>query len=687
MTCPKLSNSEPEVQADEPKCMQSASMILPDWWLEAAKRQRIVLMAGAGVSGAVPSSLPGWYGINSMIVSALSERIDAYIGKPSYTAKVRAAIDARRNDNGFPPDYQAQILEENCGADYFRALQSLDVDACNSAHEAIAWLAKHGVLAAIVTTNFDRLIEHALKAQRVRFQVAYEPKSYARCLQALDGTGPLQVLKVHGCVRDHRSLVDTLKQRLLGRNNDLEACLTKLLAAHPWAFLGFSAADLETDDNYLRLIPGAASSPGIVYVRWPGSPALSNGAKKLKEAYKTRFAEATAESADFLAALQVPLGITDTPVAKAKQVVDTRTLVSTSLDKWAKALHPAAAVNCLATLAEAAGQAEAAFQLLHRFWKDVGPDDRSGPDFERYRFHHGRLGIGGGLLSTVDDLGTTAGMESLQNLLRVTKGGDARASAWAGAAWVWAGDRDKALSLVAEAQKVFDPSVAKEIQVDVWLASTEVAFGLCEPEGSLQTVASAARIARESGDLPREAKVWALGALVCAEFSAHEYPDYMRELAGPVLDRAQRLNDPVIEGFAALAQGRYLTKQRDSTGAMEALDRALVRLIEAARPPWRIFAAIEKAKALYDLGGKEAVDRAGDQLQEVDNVVDRWQLWLPWVKEAYVQAYLMFGEIEPARKALEEAIQFAEAFGLSRKVESLQRYFEHIPNSIEPGRP
>jgi len=660
---------------------RGTSVALPAWWLERAKAQRIVLMAGAGVSAAPPSSLPGWYEINRMIVAALGERIDGYFVKPGYTAEVRGAIDARRSDQGFPPDYQAQILEENCGADYFRALQSLDVDACNPAHEGIAWLAQHGALAAVVTTNFDRLIERALEAQGVAFQVAYEPKSYARCLNVLDGEGTLQVLKVHGCVQDHRSLVDTLKQRLLGRNRELDECLSRLLTAHPWVFLGFSAADLETDDGYLRLIPGAASSPGIAYVQWPGSPELSKGAQQLKQAYGTRFAEVRAESSEFLAGLGVSLGIAGAPAA-GLAMADTRTRVSAALDQWAQALHPAAAVNCFATLAEAAGQAEAAFWVLHRFWKDVISTDRSGPDFERYRFQHGRLGIGGGLLSAVDDLDTDVGMESHQNLLRVAAR-EPRANAWEGVAWVWAGRQDRALSLLSKASQAFKPDVAAEIRVDVWLASAEAAFGLWEFEDCFRTVRQMAKIASDAGDLPREAKVWALGALFYAEFTpdGSGYPDYMRDHAGPVLERARRLNDPVIEGFAALAEGRYLTKQRAGMGAIEALDRARNRLIEAARPPWGIFAAIEYAKALYDHGSEEDVDRAGDLLQEIANVVDKWQLWLPWLNEVYVQRHLILGKTKEARQALEEAIRYAEAFGLTRKAESLRVYFQFLPPS------
>jgi len=53
------------------------------------------------------------------------------------------------------------------GPDYFRVLQALDAEEWNGCHAAIAALAKAGLVAAIVTTNFDRLLERALEPRRV----------------------------------------------------------------------------------------------------------------------------------------------------------------------------------------------------------------------------------------------------------------------------------------------------------------------------------------------------------------------------------------------------------------------------------------------------------------------------------------------------------------------------------------
>jgi hypothetical protein len=333
-------------------------------------------------------------------------------------------------------------------------------------------------------------------------------------------------------------------------------------------------------------------------------------------------------------------------------------------------------VNCLATVAEAAGLAEPAFRLLHRFWKDVIPTDREGPDFERYRFHHGRLGIGGGILRAVDDLSTDVGMESLQNLLRVGES-EPRASAWAGVAWVWAGRQDLALPLLSEAQRAFEPGVSVEVRVDAWLAIAEALFGLVQPEGAFGTWEDTARAARKGGDLPREAKVIVMMALFHAEFAYVDYPEFMRQHADPVLARAKRLNDPAIAGFAALAHSRYLTKTLAGAPALEPLQRAQENLRRAGRPPWQVYTSIAAAKALLDHGTLEMAEEAGNLLNDVNKGVDRYQLWLPWLHEAAGQSYLCVGKPAEAHLEFEKAIQYAERMGLTRKVGPLRAYLAH----------
>ena len=76
--------------------------------------------------------------------------------------------------------YQAQLVEQECGSDYFGLLQALDTDRWNGCHDTVAALAGAGFVRAVVTTNFDTLTEQALAAERVEHRVHFTPDSLAR---------------------------------------------------------------------------------------------------------------------------------------------------------------------------------------------------------------------------------------------------------------------------------------------------------------------------------------------------------------------------------------------------------------------------------------------------------------------------------------------------------------------------
>ena len=130
--------------------------------VEFARRGELIVMAGAGVSAGRPSALPGWKPLNAAISHALCHRLESSLDRPGWLADIAPLVDAERDADRFPPEYQAQLIEEMCGERYFRALQALDIDVMNPSHDGIAALAAAGAVRAVVTTNFDRLIEQAL---------------------------------------------------------------------------------------------------------------------------------------------------------------------------------------------------------------------------------------------------------------------------------------------------------------------------------------------------------------------------------------------------------------------------------------------------------------------------------------------------------------------------------------------
>src|ERR1700753_2764857 len=122
--------------------------------MSAAGSKSLVVFAGAGILAGAPTSLSRLKPANAAIFRALRDRFESVLNAKDWLLRPEQALESKRQEELFPPDYQAQVIEEVCGDRYFRALQSLDVNVANAAHEGIAALAAAGALRAIVTTNF-----------------------------------------------------------------------------------------------------------------------------------------------------------------------------------------------------------------------------------------------------------------------------------------------------------------------------------------------------------------------------------------------------------------------------------------------------------------------------------------------------------------------------------------------------
>jgi len=170
----------------------------------------IVIMAGAGVSVAPPASLPGWSKMASAIASVLCDRLVRDDPKFKGMAGFLPQLEQQREDHRLPPDYQAQVLEEVAGILYFEGLQALDVTCGNANHEAIADLVATGRVKAIVTTNFDRLIEQALARRGLSFDCARTDDEFeALASRSRLSSQPLPIVKMHGCASLAASMIDT----------------------------------------------------------------------------------------------------------------------------------------------------------------------------------------------------------------------------------------------------------------------------------------------------------------------------------------------------------------------------------------------------------------------------------------------------------------------------------------------
>ncbi|MCX6543103.1 MAG: SIR2 family protein [Acidobacteria bacterium] len=666
---------------------------MPDELEESARKGAVVVLAGAGVSAGRPSALPGWKALNAAIASALCRRLESSVDRPGWLSKLMPVIAAERDADRFPPDYQAQLIEEMCGDRYFRALQSLDVDVVNSSHDAIAALAAGGALRAVVTTNFDRLIERALQQRGVACLVAYDDAGYVGMLERLRaGGGPLPVIKIHGCVSDHRSMIDTLKQRKLGRSQHLVACLNELCAGY-WVYAGFSADDLEADPSYLGLVAGARRSAGATFLVHPGSSGPRRGAQILKEAYGTNGHFEIATVPGYLAPVCQTLGISE-PVWNREETTAGLAKFEENLKKWAQALSPVAAGLCLAALLEAIGQADAAVRILDRLVRKELYEERGTADYCTMQLQYGRLGAAWGRFVAVPDMNgaqSNASVETTQSLLRLhgSEAGFAAAS-WLACLWLWLNDGHQAsviaitlLRGILEGKwEGLQPRSDEEL-ADAWLAAAQVCVLNANERMVSIGVATAQRAldgARRSGDVVRAARVVAVHALLLSATS-EDVPGLLTADDAEFAD-AVRVGDGFALGMRELAIGRWhvgvggLAIAREASGesvaqvAIAHLEQAILHFRNQGMDPWVLFSLIQLAKAHMDL---RQFDQAQAFVDQVAEGLERFPVLATHLHEAIGQGRMMWGDVN-ALESFQSALDTAEESGLFARRETLAHY-------------
>ena len=345
----------------------------------------LVIFAGAGCSMAPPASLPGWFDLNDAILEGLWDRLAPYNLPARLRGTILDQIKAKRTQYAFPPDYQAQVLVERVGMKYFELLTAVDSDVYNAFQHQVARAAKAGLVAAIVTTNFDRNFERALEAAGVAYRSLIDTGDFdAFDLQSVGGT---PVIKIHGCCSAPASMVDTRKQRLKGRAKSLQSALTTLLRNHEFLFAGFSGADLDENPNYLGLLEAAPIARGFTFLHLPAT-SVRGSIVRLIAAYGGAKARAVAtEPSQYLEALL------DAESVPASAFADADGDSSSFKERLLERIHelkPMDAANMMFALAESYGDEPAARYLYDRVWKERQRMDYDDESFERFLLNHGR---------------------------------------------------------------------------------------------------------------------------------------------------------------------------------------------------------------------------------------------------------------------------------------------------------
>ena len=656
-------------------------------------KEPFVAFVGAGASAIAPSSLPTWSQFNSLLLEALCNTLAAFSGNRQPTNEMLETFRWRRDKTQFfSPDFQAQLMEEEVGADYFAVWQSIDSNVYGPVHAGLAELAAQRQLAAIVTTNFDQLTEKALAARGQKYQVFHDLRGFERLATLLESGGkrrPLPVIKIHGSIEDAASLIDTLRQRIAGRPQSLLDALRRLLERHVWVFLGFSGADFSYNRNYLGILDAAADARGFMFVAREGSK-IEAGVTRLTDAYG---AEKSSVVVGNLASWLSDTFRLDVKVPDAKATTASPTVrVRERLAEWTGRLGNMAVVNIICALLRSAGLDHEALWLLRKTWKSYRtPDDTSGVSYDRYSYNFGMSLFDVGFIrnpvaladdgSNVMEWRAHADQNAFEYLSRSYKGGRVRvAGAHLASLLAYRGEVRRALHLASEVGSAVTADGTGLELCDVVLART-VIYDVVQIFGrAVEQLRQALGAAERLGDECRR-------AMVCVQLA--RFLTYARSFAEAEqhLDEADRIGErldlrPVlltnrgVRGMWLADSGRSVIEGiqvlRDVVDTIHAMDDVpLFTSIDLAQPD--LAANVVKGRhpvicrALLDLN--RAALLAGDSdimnttLDELDGVVtDVFPGYCPHYYIAYTQCLLRYGD-EAQRALAADLIQRTRDLG------------------------
>ena len=630
-----------------------------------ARNGGLVVFAGAGISMPPPSSLPSWYLINEVVLESLAQRLEPFAGS-EFGAEVRRHLIATRDDKTrhFSPDYHAQIIEDECGPDYFRVLQGLDADEWNGCHAAIAALAKAGFVAAVVTTNFDRLLERALDAAGVQHCVYKKREEYDTWYV---GKTPLAIIKVHGSVDDLESMVDTLRQRLMGRPEALERGLTELLKRHHVLFVGFSGADLAYDEHYLGLRAAAEANRGFTCLLRPGDKPTA-GMASLKKAWGDNARYAEGELPGWLGGLLAALHLSEPMLAVNTAPSDRIAELRTHADRWSNSLGHMLAVAIMAELLESSGRPELAYQLLIKTYNSAGEiRDPEAPGYARYNYQLGRrLLEHGNFDCRVDPYhGRKARREGydpftandcFQCLHRGMSGNFADAIIAMGLYEALRGYPETGAERLRSIRRQAQDRGAILPFVDTCRTLAIVYEILMKYSDGLEWLELAHKYSRRIGDEPRRARVCAeLARFLAAKERVQEAHDRLRE--GNTI--AQRLDLRLARMELWSAEASVLVEERRGVEAKAVIEGVVPALREAGFRPLLLRTLIDGGYASYQTQDQGLLDRVHD---EIYDLADSYPSYAPLVALMNARLATGTGDAESARRNAQEAKRLGQLF-------------------------
>lgn len=223
-------------------------------------KEKIVIIAGAGISKDSPANLPSWWDYNFLLLKTINDLAASELPDRIHP------LDQNKLEKYIPvvsvSDY---IVRGAMGKSYFPLLRLLNSSQPNNNHYALAQLAKKRKIAAIITTNFDTLIEQAFDKLGVPYQLILDDKDYQDILLNDD----CALLKIHGSVTSDDTLIDTITQKMKGLSCLKKEAIKRFFRKFPVFVLGFSGEDFRFDIDYIP-ISEALNYQSITWIQHPG---------------------------------------------------------------------------------------------------------------------------------------------------------------------------------------------------------------------------------------------------------------------------------------------------------------------------------------------------------------------------------------------------------------------------------
>lgn len=257
--------------------------------------QPYVIVAGSGISAAPPSNLPSWWEYNKKLI--------AQIKKQALTLCPEAAsiLERINIEDKLPVQCISQVIvSHGAGESYFPLLELLDGTIPNANHFSLANLAWQGKLKAIVTTNFDSLIEKAFQTEAVPLYVAVQKPDFYEASQIK----ACKLFKIHGSVYDSASMIDTISQKMCGLSDDKRFILEKIFDSSEIFVIGFSGADLDFDLDYIPFSKALQQDSKLTWIIRPNSIPNPN-VTQLQKQYPHNVHICEMELSDFFASLGI----------------------------------------------------------------------------------------------------------------------------------------------------------------------------------------------------------------------------------------------------------------------------------------------------------------------------------------------------------------------------------------------